>query len=365
MSSRFSIRVKHGSKFGNQLELAFVNFLNLFILCLCLLSAAGGAAEAQSNTCSHPNLVEWPTKNPVWKLCWVDPRNSSGLNASGLEIRNVRYKNQLILNRGHIPVLSVKYKRGGCGGEYFTYRDWLGDPQFFQANNVLLPGYAEPPASPVTVCELPGHDTGDFKGVAVEKLADRLVLTSQLKSAWYRYIIKWIFYADGTIEPRIGFSAVDYFCTTNPHTHHAFWRFDVDMGDAENDLVEESNDGQWTPLGESAKLRNPATNRIWRVRDTRTNATLKLTPGASEVAADNFAVADLWALAFHEDELDDGGAIRGRFGDQPQMSKYLNGEPISDGKGNVVLWYHSGTFHNGDANKCDTVGPTLKVSLKK
>lgn len=252
-------------------------FIKSIILCVCLLFA--GSVSAQQNTCSSPNYVEYPTKNPVWKLCWVDPTKSSGINASGLEIRNVRYKNQLVLNRGHIPVLNVKYKSGGCGAQYFTYRDWLGDPQFFAATNVLSPGYAEPKSSPVTVCELPGRDTGEFKGVAVEKLPDRLILTTQLKSAWYRYIIKWIFYPDGTIEPRNGFSAVDYFCTTNPHTHHAFWRFDVDLGDADNDLVEESNEGKWSSLGELQRLKSPSTNRIWRVRDTEKNTTLTLTPG--------------------------------------------------------------------------------------
>lgn len=358
-------------KIRNKLTSALLNFFApsycwLFVVGCCLLFVAAHSVQAQpSNSCSYPNLVEWPTKNPVWKLCWVDPAKSSGINASGLEIRNVRFRDQLVMSRGHIPVLNVKYKQGGCGGPHLSYRDWLGDAQFFAANNVIRPGYAEPTTPPVTACELPGRDAGEFKGVAVEMLADRLVLTTQMKSAWYRYIIKWIFYADGTIEPRIGFSAVDYFCTTNPHTHHAFWRFDIDLADAENDLIEESNNDKWLPLGESERLKDSAANRSWRVRDTVKNTALEITPGANDAFADKFAVADFWALAYNQAELDDGGAVRGRTGDQAQMSKYINGEPINNGKSNVVIWYRSGTTHNGDGNRCDTVGPTLKVSNQK
>ena len=80
-----------------------------------------------------------------------------------------------------------------------------------------------------------------FSGVAVEKLPDRLVLTTQMQAGWYRYIQKWTFYLDGTIEPRFGFSAVTSPCTSKPHNHHAYWRFDFDINGFPSDLIQEFN----------------------------------------------------------------------------------------------------------------------------
>lgn len=329
---------------------------------LIFLSALSVPAQPNElHTCKYPNLVEWPSGKPIWKLCWVRPEQSSGISASGLELRSVYYKNRLVMSRGNIPVLNVKYKIGGCGGPYNTYRDWLGHLQAFEADNPLLPGYAEPKHTPITVCENPGRDAGEFAGVAVEKLSDRLILTSQFRSAWYRYIIKWTFYLDGTIEPRIGFSAVDYFCTRTPHTHHAFWRFDTDIDGAQNDLVEELNLEKYSSLEETHALRDDVNKRSWQVKDSVTKTVLQILPGVADNTADSFAVADFWSLGYNPNEIDDGGAVRGPTGDQPHMDKFINGEPIAKGKGNVVVWYRSGTNHAGDANQCDTVGPTLRL----
>lgn len=328
--------------------------------CVAVLVLVGASAVRAQSSCAPPHLITWPETNPVWKLCWVSPPDSYGPNASGLELHSVYYKGRLVLNRANVPLLSVKYDRGGCGGPHLTYRDWMGDLQAFNANNVLQPGYAEPTAPPATVCDHPGHDSGSFKGVAAEKRPDRLILTTQIKSAWYRYIQTWTFFPDGTIEPRIGFSAVDYFCTSNPHTHHAFWRFDFDIDDPHNDVIEEYNAGKWTKLDEAQRLKDAAAGRKWRVRDTASNRAFDLLPGVGDTVADDFAVADVWALEYNSNELDDGGATKGPAGDRPHLDRYLDGKNIAAGRQNVVLWYHGGIHHNGDKNVCGTVGPTLK-----
>ena len=346
------------------MKVSFFILISTFVFCFLGLFPAQGNAQS-SNLCSYPNLVEWPAKKPVWKLCWVPPEQSSGINASGLEIRNVYYRGKLVLNRGNIPVLNVEYEKDGCGGQYNTYRDWLGAPQAFEANNVIQAGYAEPTQKPVTVCDHPGRDSGKFTGVAVEKSEDKLILTSQLKSAWYRYIIKWVFYPNGTIEPRIGFSAVDYFCTENLHTHHAYWRFDIDLLDSNNDIVEEFNNGKWTAMNETSRNRNLLTKRKWRVRDTAKNAVMEIAPGENDIKADSFAMGDFWALSYNAKELDDGGALRGPTGDRFHIDRFVNNEPIIKGKSNVVVWYRSGTNHDGDGHRCDTVGPVLKILLNR
>ena len=42
-------------------------------------------------------------------MCWVSPTDSSGVDGSGLEITSVFYNGKLVMSRGHMPVLNVKY----------------------------------------------------------------------------------------------------------------------------------------------------------------------------------------------------------------------------------------------------------------
>lgn len=324
-----------------------------------LLLAAPLAVHAQD--CQYPNLIEWPAADPVWKMCWVAPPNSSGVDGSGLELRSVYYKGKLVMNRAHVPVINVKYDPGGCGGTFLSYRDWMVEYQAYEVDNVLLQGYAEPMAPPNTVCDHPGFDSGGFEGVAVMKGADRLTLTTQLRTTWYRYIQTWTFYPDGTLEPRIAFTAVDHFCTPKPHTHNAYWRFDFDLQDAAHDVVEERNGGTWSVLSESQRIKDPSTNRRWRIRDTVTNDSVDLIPGSNDNTVDNFGVSDFWSLAYHDTELDDGGATSGPMGDAAHLDSYVNAETIEDGAHNIVVWYRGGEYHNGDAHHCEITGPTLRL----
>ena len=62
-----------------------------------------------------------------------------------LEIRNVYYNGHLVLKRGHVPILNVKYETGGCGGPSLCYRDWQDEQSEFQADNIITQNsYAEP-----------------------------------------------------------------------------------------------------------------------------------------------------------------------------------------------------------------------------
>jgi hypothetical protein len=83
--------------------------------------AASRLAAQPSCTPGNEHLMSWPTANPVWQFCWVRPTGSSGSNGSGLEIREVYYNNHLVLKRGHVPILNVKYDPGGCGGPNLCY----------------------------------------------------------------------------------------------------------------------------------------------------------------------------------------------------------------------------------------------------
>lgn len=316
------------------------------------------ARDASAQTCDPDHTIRWPDAAPVWELCWTSPVDSTGIDGSGLEITNVRYNGRLVLARGHIPIVNVKYDPGGCGGLDLSYRDWNKELVRFEANNVIRPGYAEPTVPPRTVCDTPGSDVGTFTGVAAEKLADRLVLTTQVQAGWYRYIYTWTFLPDGSIKPGVRFTAVDNICTPLAHYHNIYWRFDFDIGDAETDAVDEFNSGGWTPLRtEARRLHAPSADRRWRVRDKLSGHSYELVPSAEADIADAWSIGDFWAVAFRETELDDGGATGGLDGDRAHIDPYVNGESI-DGR-DVVVWYRSGVRHAGPAD-CELAGPTLR-----
>ncbi|WP_445173257.1 hypothetical protein [Microcoleus sp.] len=309
-------------------------------------------------SCPAPYQIKWPTNAPVWSLCWTPPDKSGGVDGSGLEVYNVYYKGKQVLHRANLPVLNVQYAPGGCGGPSLSYRDWQNQLQPFEANNVLQPGYAEPTISPKTTCDHPGSDAGSFSGVTVEKKPDKLILTTQMTAGWYRYVQKWIFFPDGTIQPQFGFSAVAHPCVDKSHTHHAYWRLDFDIEGAGNDRIDEFNNGIWAALpAENNRLKSPISQRKWRMMDAGTNRGYEIVPlaGQSTQAGDAFAISDTWALSYKSNERDDGGAASGD--NRAQMNKFINGETLN-GKDDV-LWYHI-SYQHGSGPTCSLLGPVLR-----
>lgn len=331
--------------------------LSMFFCAALVTELTSVTSFAQSAACVPPYKIEWPASNPVWSFCWVPPDNSSGVDGSGLELRNVFYKGKCVLRQAHVPVLNVQYDPGGCGGgASLSYRDWQNAPMPFEADNVLSPGYAEPTVPPKTVCDHPGSDAGQFYGVAVQKLSDKLILTTQLQAGHYRYIQTWTFYLDGTIETRFGFTAVTSPCTTKPHNHHVYWRLDFDIDGPKDDVIEELDGSTWKIRATETSRKN-APGRMWRVRDKKSGRGYLIQPGDLDGIADSWAVADMWILLYRPTEIDDGGAVNGLMGDAIHLNNYLNGANIN-GR-NVVLWMHAMWRHAGGVG-CHMVGPTLK-----
>jgi hypothetical protein len=81
-------------------------------------------------------------------------------------------------------------------------------------------------------------------------------------------------------------------------------------------------------------------------------------PGNDPLPADpSFAVADVWNLRYHPEELDDGGADW--YDDSVQLNELVNGE--STARQDIVLWYRMGERHDG-APLCEMRGPRLVPS---
>lgn len=309
-------------------------------------------SQPPSFTCTpSQNRIDWPTgsANPTWSLCWKPPADSSGIAGSGLELTNVYYKGKKVLHQAGVPVLNVLYDPGGCGNSERTYRDWQNEVQPFEFSS---------PADPVTVCNHPGTDRGTFQPVAVQKLSNKLVLTTQMRAGWYRYIMKWSFYPNGNIEPRFGFTAVTNYCTTKPHTHHAYWRWDFDINGSSDDRIDVYNNGTWSTLNVEANAIRNNTGKKWRVMDHATNRGFEVVPQQIDGIADSFAVADVWALRYKNTEIDDGGPRSPSPRDAAKMNAFINNESIN--RQDVVFWYRAGNRHAGGIG-CTFAGPTLKA----
>lgn len=329
---------------------------------ICMLSAGlfvSIGPGVQSQTCPYTFSTSWPSSNPVWALTWVTPDQSVGVDGSGLQLTGVLYKGKQVFHMAHLPVLNVRYEPGGCGDASRSLRDWQTGLRAFEATNAVSSCRAEPSTPPKTVCDHPGSDAGSFSGVAVEKRSDQLILTTQMQAGWYRYIQKWFFFLDGTIQARFYFTAINDPCVSKPHYHQAYWRFDFDIEGAANDVIEEYNRSTgWTAFSlETNRPRNPSTSREWRVLNRGTGRGYEIIPEPSDDIADSWAVADIWALRYHETEFDDGGATSGPMGNAAHINNYLNGESIK-GQHDVV-WYRAGQRHDSLAI-CVMVGVTLK-----
>jgi hypothetical protein len=341
---------------------------------LALLAIAAGAlVAAQSASAGQPSctgdeqLIQWPTNDPLWEMCWLRPELSSGGNGSGLELRDIYYRGQLVLKRAHAPILSVKYIRGGCG----CFRDWSFEEARFVADNVIFPGYAEPTSPPVTVCEAGGGggDVGSFTGVAAEKSASSLILTTQMQAGWYRYKMSWTFFADGRIMPFFGFAAVDAFCITYSHDHHNYWRLDFDIHGADRDSVVETNAGAAPLAIETETTRNWIdANTAWEIRDSRTNLGYRLLPGGApgsqdlDLPVDEFSEADAWILRYKPgaelDDLDVPPDSTEYSFCRNRMAAYADGESVADE--DLVFWYRGSAAHaGGTIEHCEHTGPLL------
>lgn len=66
----------------------------------------------------------------------IRPSSSSGNNASGIELQNVKFRGKLVLARANAPVLNVQYYRNLCG----PYRDWSYQEGMFVANGTYVAG---------------------------------------------------------------------------------------------------------------------------------------------------------------------------------------------------------------------------------
>lgn len=358
--------------------------LVLFAASVAALAVTAEPASAQPNCSafSDANLLSWPDSSPVWEFCWRRPSDSTpSPDGSGIEILDAWYNGHKVLERLNVPILNVEYGPGGCG----CFRDWLDSEVRFEAiGSSCGTGCREVTQPPRTVCDCQVNDTcdenpnnacnvdlGSFTGVAIERLPDRVILTSQTSAGWYRYRPSYTFYADGRIQPVFGYGATPNGCTNTNHFHHSYWRIDFDIdGGASNEVIPittsigssafttglppaiDTEEGGYRPAGRTWFVRSQSSGRGYMVNSGGQDHSLPV----STFDPKPFAAGDYWILRYDPNEIDDGVSFGG--GCSAQLDDYLDNEDVNDA--DIVFWYRAGALHPGaEECHCDKVGPTL------
>lgn len=276
--------------------------------------------------------IAWPSANPVWKFSYSLGDYSQ---PEGLVIRDVRFRDRLLMYKGSLPSLRVQYDHG-CG----PYKD----PLTF--NNADVQGNGKKVA------------VYDYSIFGLRWLA----LESYHRIGSYRLRQRWTFMPDGTIVPQLFSAGLQ--CNDN-HRHHVYWRFDFDINDAGNDALYEYNTttpdigygpGWHKKLWETSRLKNAATNRRWAVMDRGAGNGCFLIPGPDDGTADAFSTRDVWLMRYRgSEDLNGNQGTAGSDG----LDAYLDFENL-DGT-DVVAWYCGHLSHHADdgADEWHATGPRL------
>ena len=300
----------------------------------------------------------------LWDFIVTRPAASSGTNGSGIELQYVNYKGKMVLRRANVPILNVQYDQPPCG----PYRDWQYEESMIEADgDNAVPGFRLCPTPAKTVLDS-GSDQGNFLGVAVYVDGLEVVLVSEMEASWYRYVSEWRLHANGTIKPRFGFSAVANSCVCDTHHHHVYWRLNFDVGNTKKNVVEEYNDppisgsSNWHLIKyETKRLRNPSSNRKWRIQNQQTGGKgYLINPGANDGIADSFGKGDIWFLKNRLNQFDDGIPRLGS-PSEAQLDNFVNHELIKNK--DIVVWYAAHFTHIVTHDDTTTTGHIVGPDL--
>lgn len=310
---------------------------SLATLAVCGLPNAGQSVTGKGRAGSAQIDIS-NDEGPLWNFVVVRPSASSGREGSGLELKNVYYKDKLILARAHTPILNVQYSGNMCG----PYRDWSYAENYFNAVGTdQAPGIRIASKIPTTIFDT-GDDYGNFRGVAIYQQEDKVILVTEFSAGWYRYASQFELYNDGTIKPVFQFSSVRNSCVCYTHHHHVYWSFDFDL-DGTNNSVQVSNGSVFRSVNREAMFTKNVDNRYWRITSEDGNSIYDLTPGEHDGYVDYFGVADAWVLRYKSNELDDS---RVRTSKRAALNRFVTGEDVFNQ--NIVFWYSGHFLHSHD-----------------
>jgi hypothetical protein len=275
-------------------------------ICLVLLVALSMASPILAQS-GHTNWNGWSFD---WEV----------KDGAGIALRNVYYRNELVIWKASMPVIRVHYAGNACGpyadridGYNLVPISWCGNAKVCQQSYVSG-----------------GH-------TMLEVGIEANIGQYDLYQVWYLSQDGWI---GAHLFSRGLQCAID-------HEHHPYWRLDLDVNGFPSDqvFVWDSNrpDQGWGPgwmkyTKELNDVKNPGTGRVWFVRDNPTTHGVWIFPGSNDGTADSFSTKDVAPRLYRyaEDEPWPFGAS-GHLG-------YDNNEDIQEK--DIVLWYVAHLQHS-------------------
>ncbi|MEO8671355.1 MAG: hypothetical protein ABI411_08585 [Tahibacter sp.] len=348
----------------------------LAVILLCI--SAQSLATHANCAVAGGTLMKWPaTGAATWELCWLPPSQSSGVDGSGLEVRDVHYKGILVAKRIHSPILFAEY-RDGNGGD--CYRDWKDTNDAFAAAPAVRNQLGTPTTlHATTTCDVSqqattSHGACPFSnlspnpytaadclngGVAIEDNGSYVVLTTQYSAAWYRYSSRISFYANGDINPEFGFGNANGTYNNVTHWHHNYWRMDFDIDGATHDQIIANGVTKATEFTDIRSLTGApgGTPSYWEVRDGIENFGYRITSGAGDYTPVNesgrgYHMADVIGTHWINNEYADQ-ASNNLSDCQMASSNLANGESIAD---TDVVLYYTASVRDSTNNNWPTAG---------
>ncbi|HZM85632.1 MAG TPA: hypothetical protein VFF31_03650 [Blastocatellia bacterium] len=301
---------------------------------------SAGQSTTSRGTAGQFQVVISRGPEEIWQFLCIRPAASSGSNASGIELRDIRFRGKLVMSRANAPILNVQYYQNACG----PFRDWSWQEGMFVANGTdVAPGIRMCTDEPETVLDN-GTDTGNFRGVAIYD-REEVTLVSELNAGWYRYISKWIFHDEGIISPRFGYGATTNGCVCLGHVHHVYWRFDFDLGTAANNSPAEFYQGLLKGVDSESMRSRLTPDQYWLLSNSVSGEAVIIKPGPLDGNFDKFGKGDIWLLRSHfPSEIDDAGQPTEGCGSCAHLNPMLNAESINNQ--DIVVWYGAHWTHD-------------------
>jgi hypothetical protein len=321
--------------------------------CVIFLLGCGLGLVSPVFAASTFERVDWES----WSFSW-EIRDDAGI-----AIRDIRYQGTPVLSKASMPVIRVKYVR-----EY----PWWHPYSWFGLGRSS--GRCGPFEDRISWNNLRAMDECGNRKACLESYTlggtKWLEVGGYARIGAYHLYQAWLFSEDGQILPVLHSRGLS--CTTD-HDHHPYWRLNFDLSGRGDDQVFVYNEGApdegWGPgwhkyTNELDTEKNPATNRIWFVRDQPTGNAVWVLPGPGysplrgDGAPDKFSNLDVAVRVYRPEE-----DVPWEFGARGEL-EYNDGEGIQEK--DVVFWYVAHLHHEARLAlaKWLTVGPILRVQLK-
>ncbi|NNL56111.1 MAG: hypothetical protein HKO71_00030, partial [Pseudomonadales bacterium] len=277
--------------FGNDFNRVRIALHGL-LACIALLQLG----HARAASCSGEALVDVTLPSgAAWQLCW-ELRNEEGVVLKEVAYKTPQGTLRNVLKEASLAHINIAYDDGSPGQHLLTdhANGGLGSNVHTLSALDCSAGNLHADAGSDVLCAKVVPRGYAIKSYGVVTQGHMLVLESRSSIGSHSFIVRWQFYDDGSIEPRVGRSGTLPIIGTDANygwplddtnrigvgfNTSYFWRLDFDLGaDGSNESIEEfevtpSADRLKKSLSvstlatETSRSVSPDLKRSWRVRE--------------------------------------------------------------------------------------------------